>query len=109
MSKFENTSDSYESSVASRGLKDDLLPPLSNHQRILISVSSRCSRKGIVCEQPHFMRIKFYGSKDKPLGKFLKDSLFNVVSCCGACVSTCTISNEFVISHRAWLDIYVTK
>jgi 1-phosphatidylinositol-3-phosphate 5-kinase len=84
-SKLENTSDIYESPVASRGLKDDFLPPLSNHRRILISVSSRCLRKGSVCEQPHFMRIKFYGSRDKPLGKFLKDSLFNVSSSCSSC------------------------
>jgi len=79
-SKLENTREVNESSTAPGSLKDDFLPPLSDHQSILISVSSRCLRKKSVCEQPHLMRIKYYGRKDKPLGKFLKDSLFNVVS-----------------------------
>lgn len=79
-SKLENWRDNNECPTAPGSLKDDFLQPLSDHQSILISVSSRCLRKGSVCEHPHLMRIKYYGSKDKPLGNFLKDSLFNVVS-----------------------------
>ncbi|XP_024395699.1 1-phosphatidylinositol-3-phosphate 5-kinase FAB1B isoform X2 [Physcomitrium patens] len=85
-SELENTKDVNESSTAQGTVtKDDFPPPLADHQSILVSLSSRCLRKGSVCERPHLKRIKYYGSSDKPLGKFLKDSLFNVSSSCGSC------------------------
>lgn len=49
------------------------------HQSILVSYSSRCVRKGTVCERSRLMRIKFYGCFDKPLGRYLRDDLFDQV------------------------------
>ena len=56
-----------------------------SHQSILVSFSSRCVLKGSVCERSRLLRIKFYGSFDKPLGKYLKDDLFDQTSSCRTC------------------------
>lgn len=56
-----------------------------NHQSILVSLSSRCVLKGTVCERSQLFRIKFYGSFDKPLGRFLRDDLFDQRSFCRSC------------------------
>jgi 1-phosphatidylinositol-3-phosphate 5-kinase len=56
-------------------------PSPSEHQSILVSLSSRCITKGIVCDRAHLVRIKYYGSTDMPLGCFLRNGLFNTV--CG--------------------------
>jgi len=61
--------------------KDDFPTASSAHQSILVSLSSRCISKGSVCERSHLFRIKYYGTFDKPLGRFLRDKLFNQVSC----------------------------
>ncbi|CAM6066031.1 unnamed protein product [Sphagnum tenellum] len=61
--------------------KDDFPPSPSDHQSILVSLSSQC----LSCERPRLKRIKYYGPSDKPLGKFLKDSLFNASNGCGLC------------------------
>lgn len=61
--------------------KDDFPTASSAHQSILVSLSSRCILKGSVCERSHLFRIKYYGTFDKPLGRFLRDKLFNQVSC----------------------------
>ncbi|OMO88078.1 Chaperonin Cpn60/TCP-1 [Corchorus olitorius] len=55
------------------------------HQSILVSFSSRCVLKGTVCERSRLFRIKFYGSFDKPLGRYLRDDLFDQASCCHSC------------------------
>eukprot|EP00258_Populus_trichocarpa_P051013 XP_024467032.1 putative 1-phosphatidylinositol-3-phosphate 5-kinase FAB1C isoform X2 [Populus trichocarpa] len=55
------------------------------YQSILVSFSSRCVLKGTVCERSRLLRIKFYGSFDKPLGRYLRDDLFNQKSCCKSC------------------------
>ncbi|KAF5451008.1 hypothetical protein F2P56_031313 [Juglans regia] len=55
------------------------------HQSILVSFSSHCVLKGIVCERSRLQRIKFYGCFDKPLGRYLRDNLFNQTSCCQSC------------------------
>ena len=52
----------------------------SDHQSILVFSSSRCIWKGTVCERAHLFHIKYYGSFDKPLGRFLRDNLFDEVS-----------------------------
>ncbi|KAE8715085.1 1-phosphatidylinositol-3-phosphate 5-kinase FAB1B [Hibiscus syriacus] len=57
----------------------------SNNQSILVSLSSRCARKGTVCERSHLFRIKYYGSFDKPLGRFLRDHLFDQSYRCPSC------------------------
>lgn len=61
-------------------LKEEFPPSPSDHQSILVSLSSRCVWKGTVCERSHLFRIKYYGSFDKPLGRFLRDHLFDQVN-----------------------------
>ncbi|KAM6562990.1 hypothetical protein CsatB_022988 [Cannabis sativa] len=56
-----------------------------SHQSILVSFSSHCVLKGIVCERSRLMRIKFYGCFDKPLGRYLRDDLFDPTSHCRSC------------------------
>ena len=55
------------------------LPGTDNHQSILVSLSSTCIPKNIACERSHLFRIKFYGSFDKPLGRYLRENLFDQV------------------------------
>jgi 1-phosphatidylinositol-3-phosphate 5-kinase len=57
----------------------EYFPGSDNHQSILVSLSSTCIPKGLVCERSHLFRIKFYGSFDKPLGRYLRDDLFDEV------------------------------
>ncbi|CBI26914.3 unnamed protein product, partial [Vitis vinifera] len=56
-----------------------------SHQSILVSFSSRSVRTGTVCERSRLMRIKFYGCFDKPLGRYLRDDLFDQTPCCSYC------------------------
>ncbi|XP_031744835.1 1-phosphatidylinositol-3-phosphate 5-kinase FAB1B isoform X1 [Cucumis sativus] len=65
--------------------KDDFPTASSAHQSILVSSSSRCILKGSVCERSHLFRIKYYGTFDKPLGRFLRDKLFNQAYRCDSC------------------------
>ncbi|XP_044485341.1 1-phosphatidylinositol-3-phosphate 5-kinase FAB1B-like isoform X2 [Mangifera indica] len=66
-------------------LKEEFPPSPSDHQSILVSLSSRCVWKGTVCERSHLFRIKYYGSFDKPLGRFLRDHLFDQSYRCRSC------------------------
>ncbi|CAO2840340.1 unnamed protein product [Amaranthus hypochondriacus] len=68
-----------------RSLKDMLPPSTSDVQSILVSLSSRCVWKGTVCERSRLFRIKYYGSFDKPLGRFLQDHLFDQSYRCRSC------------------------
>nr|XP_016464783.1 PREDICTED: putative 1-phosphatidylinositol-3-phosphate 5-kinase FAB1C isoform X1 [Nicotiana tabacum] len=54
-------------------------------QSILVSFSSRCILNGSVCERSRLLRIKFYSSFDKPLGRYLQDDLFGQMSSCQSC------------------------
>ncbi|KAF8657114.1 hypothetical protein HU200_060326 [Digitaria exilis] len=63
----------------------DYFPGTDNHQSILVSLSSTCIPKGLVCERSQLFRIKFYGSFDKPLGRYLREDLFDQAYCCHAC------------------------
>ncbi|KAJ4953320.1 hypothetical protein NE237_030152 [Protea cynaroides] len=65
--------------------KEEFPPSPSDHQSILVSLSTRCVWKGTVCERAHLFRIKYYGSFDKPLGRFLRDHLFDQSYCCRSC------------------------
>ncbi|KAH7433884.1 hypothetical protein KP509_07G091000 [Ceratopteris richardii] len=64
---------------------EDFPPSPSNHQSILVSYSSSCLKKGTVCERGHLFRIKYYGTFDKPLGRFLQETLFDRTNKCPAC------------------------
>ncbi|KAJ8755880.1 hypothetical protein K2173_024425 [Erythroxylum novogranatense] len=66
-------------------LKEEFPPSPSDHQSILVSLSSRCVWKGTVCERSHLFRIKYYGNFDKPLGRFLRDHLFDQSYACPSC------------------------
>lgn len=61
------------------GAFSKVAPSPSEHQSILVSLSSRCLSKGTVCDRAHLVRIKYYGSTDMPLGHFLRNGLFNTV------------------------------
>ncbi|XP_052176538.1 1-phosphatidylinositol-3-phosphate 5-kinase FAB1B-like [Diospyros lotus] len=65
--------------------KEEFPPSPNNHQSILVSLSSRCVWKGSVCERSHLFRIKYYGNFDKPLGRFLRDHLFDQSYRCPTC------------------------
>ncbi|CAI0448181.1 unnamed protein product [Linum tenue] len=65
--------------------KEDFPPSPSDHQSILVSSSTRCVWKGTVCQRAHLCRIKYYGSFDKPLGRFLRDQLFDQNYRCHSC------------------------
>ncbi|XP_050383832.1 1-phosphatidylinositol-3-phosphate 5-kinase FAB1B isoform X2 [Argentina anserina] len=66
-------------------LNEEFPPSPADHQSILVSLSSRCVWKGTVCERSHLFRIKYYGSFDKPLGRFLRDHLFDQTYQCHSC------------------------
>lgn len=72
-SSSENHRDEAES------LKEDFPPSPSDNQSILVSLSTRCVWKGTVCERAQLFRIKYYGNCDQPLGRFLRDHLFDQV------------------------------
>ncbi|KAJ4848118.1 hypothetical protein Tsubulata_026169 [Turnera subulata] len=65
--------------------KEEFPPSPSDHQSILVSLSTRCVWKGTVCEKAHLFRIKYYGNFDKPLGRFLRDHLFDQNYRCHSC------------------------
>ena len=82
-------SKSMASSIALSTMKEqdanqEEFPPSPSDQRILVLFSSICLRKRAVCQRGHLSRIKYYGSFDKPLGKFLKDNVFDPVSIIGS-------------------------
>ncbi|KAL8463579.1 hypothetical protein ACS0TY_034291 [Phlomoides rotata] len=56
-----------------------------NHQSILVSFSSHCMVNGTVCERSRLLRLKFYGPSDKPLGRYLRDDLFDQSYLCRSC------------------------
>jgi 1-phosphatidylinositol-3-phosphate 5-kinase len=72
--------DSRRNLEESEPLKEEFPPSPSDHQSILVSLSSRCVWKGTVCERSHLIRFKYYGNFDKPLGRFLRDHLFDEVN-----------------------------
>ncbi|XP_015578964.3 putative 1-phosphatidylinositol-3-phosphate 5-kinase FAB1C [Ricinus communis] len=81
--------EAHESSKSERIDEDevssDYFSATDTHQSILVSFSSRCVLKGTVCERSRLLRIKFYGSFDKPLGRYLRDDLFDQTSYCRSC------------------------
>lgn len=62
-------------------LSGEFFSATDGHQSILVYFSSHCVSKGTVCERTRLLRFKFYGSFDKPLGRYLRDDLFDQVSC----------------------------
>ncbi|KAE8689489.1 1-phosphatidylinositol-3-phosphate 5-kinase FAB1A [Hibiscus syriacus] len=75
----------HNNQSVSKPLKEVFPSAPSDNQSILVSLSSRSVRKGTVCERSHLFRIKYYGSFDKPLGRFLRDHLFDQSYRCPSC------------------------
>ncbi|KAK4269012.1 hypothetical protein QN277_022222 [Acacia crassicarpa] len=69
-------------------LVEEEFQPSADHPNIIVSISSRCVWKGTVCEKPHLSRIEYYHSSDKPLGRFLRDNLFDQCYQCNFCRET---------------------
>ncbi|KAI5081874.1 hypothetical protein GOP47_0001617 [Adiantum capillus-veneris] len=87
---------------------EEFPPSPSNHQSILVSFSSSCLRKRTVCERGHLFRIKYYGTFDKPLGKFLQD-LFNQTHRCLACGELKNAHVDCYTHRQGSLTIHVRK
>ncbi|XBI10151.1 1-phosphatidylinositol-3-phosphate 5-kinase FAB1B isoform X2 [Aegilops tauschii subsp. strangulata] len=77
-----NNGGSNDGSIVKR---DEIPASPADNQSILVSLSSRCVWKEAICERPHLLRIKYYGNFDKPLGRFLRDQLFDQSNCCLSC------------------------
>ncbi|KAI3907654.1 hypothetical protein MKW98_016298 [Papaver atlanticum] len=65
--------------------EEDFPQCTTDHQSILVSLSTRCVWKGTVCERAHVFPIKYYGSSDNPLGRFLRYHLFDQSFRCRFC------------------------
>uniref|UniRef100_A0A7N0T2Y2 1-phosphatidylinositol-3-phosphate 5-kinase n=2 Tax=Kalanchoe fedtschenkoi TaxID=63787 RepID=A0A7N0T2Y2_KALFE len=89
--------------------KEEFPPSPSDHQSILVSLSSRCVWKGTVCERSHLFRIKYYGSFDKPLGRFLRDHLFDQTYCCRFCEMPAEAHVHCYTHRQGTLTISVKK
>lgn len=79
-SQISDDMENVDQFLDGKNSKEEFPPTPSDHQSILVSLSSRCVWKGTVCERSHLFRIKYYGNFDKPLGRFLRDNLFDQVS-----------------------------
>ncbi|KAF0915769.1 hypothetical protein E2562_038812 [Oryza meyeriana var. granulata] len=66
-------------------LSGGYFPGSDHHQSILVSFSSTCIPKSLACKRSHLFRIKFYGSFDKPLGRYLREELFDQAYSCPSC------------------------
>ncbi|XP_023520487.1 1-phosphatidylinositol-3-phosphate 5-kinase FAB1B-like isoform X1 [Cucurbita pepo subsp. pepo] len=71
--------------VTTKSSKEDFPLSPSDQQNILVSLSTRCVWKGTICDRAHLLRIKYYGSFDEPLGRFLRDRLFDQNYRCRSC------------------------
>ncbi|KAK4267136.1 hypothetical protein QN277_023959 [Acacia crassicarpa] len=90
-------------------LKKEFSTSLSDHQSILVSVSSRCVWKGTECEKSHLLRIKYYGNFDKPLGRFLRDHLFDQSYRCRSCEMPSEAHVQCYTHRQGTLTISVRK
>ncbi|KAI9093903.1 hypothetical protein K1719_026901 [Acacia pycnantha] len=89
--------------------KEEFSTSLSDHQSILVSVSSRCVWKGTECEKSHLLRIKYYGNFDKPLGRFLRDHLFDQSYRCRSCEMSSEAHVQCYTHRQGTLTISVKK
>ncbi|GKB43243.1 1-phosphatidylinositol-3-phosphate 5-kinase FAB1B-like protein [Tanacetum coccineum] len=89
--------------------KEEFPPSPSDHQSILVSLSSRCVWKGTVCERSHLFRIKYYGNFDKPLGRFLRDDLFDQGYRCRSCEMPSEAHVQCYTHRQGTLTISVKK
>ncbi|XP_020578022.1 1-phosphatidylinositol-3-phosphate 5-kinase FAB1B-like [Phalaenopsis equestris] len=92
-----------------QALSKEDFSPSSDHQSILVSLTSRCVWKGTVCERAHLFRIKYYGTFDKPLGRFLRDHLFDQGYRCHFCAMPSDAHVHCYTHRQGSLTISVRK
>lgn len=66
--------------IKEKYVDDDQADDALDSHSILILMSSQCTEKQVICEQSHLTRIKYYGSFDVSLGRYLQDILQNQVT-----------------------------
>ncbi|KAD4584915.1 hypothetical protein E3N88_22516 [Mikania micrantha] len=103
------TDDQFLDGKNGGGSKEEFPPTPSDHQSILVSLSSRCVEKGTVCERSHLFRIKYYGNFDKPLGRFLRDNLFDQGYRCPSCEMSSEAHVQCYTHRQGTLTISVKK
>ncbi|PIN21252.1 Phosphatidylinositol-4-phosphate 5-kinase [Handroanthus impetiginosus] len=89
--------------------KEEFPPSPSDHQSIVVSLSSRCVWKGTVCERSHLFRINYYSNFDKPLGRFLRDHLFDQNYGCHSCEMPAEAHVQCYTHWQGTLTISVKK
>ncbi|XP_021760479.1 putative 1-phosphatidylinositol-3-phosphate 5-kinase FAB1D [Chenopodium quinoa] len=88
--------------------KDEISSVLDS-ESILVLMSRRNAIKGTICEQSHFSQIKFYRNFDVPLGKFLRDNLFNQDLNCETCGQGPEAHYYYYAHHSKQLTIRVKQ
>lgn len=88
--------------------KDEISSVLDS-ESILVLMSSRNASRGTICEQSHLSHIKFYRNFDVPLGKFLRDNLFNQSLPCKACGESPEAHYYYYAHHKQQLTIRVKR
>ncbi|KAL3632853.1 hypothetical protein CASFOL_025837 [Castilleja foliolosa] len=81
----------------------------SEQESIKVLLSSRCEWKGTVCERSHLLRIKYYDSFDRPLGRFLRDRLFDQNNLCSSCEMPPEAHVECYTHRQGTISILVKK
>ncbi|XP_066330548.1 putative 1-phosphatidylinositol-3-phosphate 5-kinase FAB1D isoform X2 [Miscanthus floridulus] len=71
--------------IKEKYVDDDQTDDALDSHSILILMSSQCTEKQVICEQSHLTRIKYYGSFDVSLGRYLQDILQNQKLSCSSC------------------------
>ncbi|AQK51227.1 Putative 1-phosphatidylinositol-4-phosphate 5-kinase/ zinc ion binding family [Zea mays] len=71
--------------IKEKYVDDDQADDALDSHSILILMSSQCPEKQVICEQSHLTRIKYYGSFDVSLGRYLQDILQNQKLSCSSC------------------------
>ncbi|KAK3130020.1 hypothetical protein QOZ80_6BG0487900 [Eleusine coracana subsp. coracana] len=90
-------------------LSTGYLSGTDNNQNILVSFSSICIPKSLACERLHLFRIKFYGSFDKPLGRYLREELFDQAYSCRSCKEPSESHVRCYMHQRGSLTISVRR
>ncbi|KAF6149834.1 hypothetical protein GIB67_010908 [Kingdonia uniflora] len=86
----------------------EYLATVDNHPSILVSFSNRSLLKGKICGS-HLLRIRFYGNFDKPLGRYLRDDLFDKTLCCQSCKESSDSHVRCYIHQHGSLTINVRR
>ncbi|KAL8150799.1 hypothetical protein V2J09_020607 [Rumex salicifolius] len=74
---LNKSASSEENDSCGHLIMEGTLPSASEQGSLLVSLTTRCVWKGILCDKAQFLRIKYYGSFDKPLGRNTVVSLVN--------------------------------